>query len=118
MIGLNFGSERKRFSTVRFAFRYRFKKLGARAFSTNSPPGTSGHPASAADVKKKGNFSIWLLSAYSIAASIALKAVIRVIVSYVESLSGKEPDPDARKLYCPNPEDSSRSNPIQCKIAV
>ena len=59
-----------------------------------------GHPASAADVKHKGNGWMSLLAlAWSEAASMALKAVSRVIASYVDPESGNEPDPEANRLY-------------------
>ena len=55
--------------------------------SIKGPPATSGYPASAADVKQKGNGSGKLLFwAYSIVASIALQAVMRAMVPRHEAV--------------------------------
>ena len=116
MTGRSCGSELISFSsTARFARRYRLRKSGARFCSMKEPPAMFGHPASAAEVKQKGNGTVALASdsMYSNAASIALKAVKRVMVSYVEPESGRDPDPEAKRLYWPNPDSSSNSKPTQ-----
>ena len=104
-------------STARLATKYRFMKSG-RMPSTKSPPGTFGHPASAADVKQNTKSSKLLDDTYSVAISIALKAVKRVIVSYVDSTSGIDLEPDTNWFNKLKPESSSNNNPMQCTIPV
>lgn len=68
-------------------------------------------------MKQKGKgFSSPVCSEYSIAASIALNAVILVMVSYVDVLSSIEPDPETSTLYSPRPDSLSSKSPIQCTI--
>ena len=74
-----------------------------------------GKPAAGTETEESfSEPSSWFrLCMYSVAASIALKADWRVMVSYVDSESGIDAEPDTNRLKFPNPDASSNKSPMQ-----
>mmetsp|Transcript_73610 Transcript_73610/g.215724 ORF Transcript_73610/g.215724 Transcript_73610/m.215724 type:complete len:243 (-) Transcript_73610:150-878(-) len=100
-------------STARFATRYSRSHCGARFCSTCSPRATSGQPASAALTKSTGVLSFENGSLnLALAASITLKAVWRVILSYVLSAPGTAFEPLTTTLRSVRPLLTSKSRPM------
>mmetsp|Transcript_78678 Transcript_78678/g.131895 ORF Transcript_78678/g.131895 Transcript_78678/m.131895 type:complete len:201 (-) Transcript_78678:575-1177(-) len=103
----------RRPSTTRLAIKYRFKKSGT-ILSISGPPGTSGHPASAAEMKASGNCVF--AGVASNTASIRSSAVWRVMRSYVPLASGNDWEPDTMVLRLARPLWLSNSSPMACTM--
>merc|ERR1719502_425728 len=85
--------------------------------STKDPPVTSGHPDSAHDTNANGVRGANGNRKRLAVASMALKAVCRVMRSYVLSAPGTELEPLTTFENCVKPESTSKSNPTACTTA-
>merc|ERR1719440_499056 len=104
-------------STARLATKYRRSHSGATLDSTNEPPLTSGQPLSAHDTNANGVRGANGNRNRLAVASMALKAVCRVMRSYVDSSPGTELEPLTTLENCVKPESTSNNNPTACTTA-
>ncbi|CAH0379617.1 unnamed protein product, partial [Pelagomonas calceolata] len=104
-------------STARLATKYLRSHSGATLSSTKDPPATSGHPDSAHDTNANGVRGANGNRRRFAVASMALKAVCRVMRSYVLSAPGTELEPLTTFENCVKPESTSNNNPTACTTA-